>query len=504
MVIECNEDGWFVEDLRSKNGTALNGEKLEGRRPLKPGDKVSAGHVTMTFEDPLKIADETLLIVDEELETIGTSSVSKKLEDIVSASSDGDLDAALSSVALAGTPHVQALMDAGRELATQRPLAEMFRVILDLSIQSVGARRGALLTRVGENDLIPRAVYGEGLRIPRDVVQRVVEERTSLLVKDAKADEMLRSSQTIVEQSVRSLIAVPLQTRERVTGMIYLDSPHIVRPFSVEDLNLLTVMANMAAIRVENARLQEVEEVERLMSKELDQAADIQRNLLPKCDPHLPGLDVAGHSLPCRSVGGDYFDYLYLPDGKFGVIVADVAGKGLPAAMLMSSMQARVQILAEESGDLSGFVSRLNRGISANCPGNRFITFFMVIIDARTGEFTYCNAGHNPPFLVRANGAVERLEEGGPVLGILRQMTYKSAAGVMVEGDMLAMYSDGVSEARNPADEEYDEEQLLNELMVRHTKSARAIVDETHTALMRFMDTAPAGDDITFVVMRKV
>src|SRR5205823_2277213 len=155
------------------------------------------------------------------------------------------------------------------------------------------------------------------------------------------------------------------------------DSPFFVREFKEEDLNLLTVMANIAAVRIEHGRLLEVEQAERLMAKDLQQAYDIQRGLLPERAPEVPGLDFAGYNVPCRGVGGDYYDYIHCSDGRVAVLVADVAGKGMAAALLMSNLQARAQVLFDDPTGLAGLVGRLNRVLKANVPGNRFITFFI-------------------------------------------------------------------------------------------------------------------------------
>src|SRR5207253_7506017 len=172
-------------------------------------------------------------------------------------------------------------------------------------------------------------------------------------------DQALRGQVSIVEHKVRSMIAVPLQTNDRVIGLIYVDAPHVMREFSREDLNLLTVMANVAAIRIEHARLNEIEEAERAMAKEMEQAAQIQNGLLPSAAPRVEGLDIAGKTVPCRTVGGDYFDYLTFPDGRVGMLVGDVAGKGMPARLLMSSLQASVHLLLEEAVDPAQKIGRL-------------------------------------------------------------------------------------------------------------------------------------------------
>ena len=178
-----------------------------------------------------------------------------------------------------GSPQMRALIRAGRELAGHRPLAELFPLIMDLSVEAVMAGRGVLMTLDGD-ELNVRAARGEGFKISTTVRDRVLKEKASLLVRDAQLDQALREHMSIVEQKVRSMIAVPLQTNDRVIGLIYVDSPNAIREFTREDLNLLTVMANVAAIRIEHARLNEIEEAERAMAKEMHQAALIQERLL--------------------------------------------------------------------------------------------------------------------------------------------------------------------------------------------------------------------------------
>jgi serine phosphatase RsbU (regulator of sigma subunit)/pSer/pThr/pTyr-binding forkhead associated (FHA) protein len=502
LALCADADEWWAEDLGSKNGTVVNGERLQGRRQLAVGDRIQAGRVTLVFDDPAQISDRTVVFVPDDFsETQKSTSVSVNLREVLG---DGNgLEAALKAPALAGTFHMQALLAAGAELDLQRPLPELFSIILDLSVRSVGATRGVVMI-LEDGQLVPRAALGDSFRISGAVRDRVLQKQESLLVTDANQDAALRGSATIAQQRIRSLIAVPLQTKDQVIGLLYLDSPEIVRPFTQQDLTLLTVMANIAAIRIENARLAEVEEAERLLKKELEQAADIQRNLLPKQAPQVDGLELAGLSAACRSVGGDYFDYMPLSDGRIAVMCGDVAGKGMSAALLMSSLQARVQVLCEESRDMAELMTRINRSVAASCPGNRFITFFMCLYNPATGELDYSNAGHNPPYLLRGGGAVETLETGGPVLGVLKNFRYQSARTELFPGDLLVMFSDGVTEARASSDEEYGEERLLGELGALRGVTAGEVVREVFQSVERFMGDEPAGDDITVVAARRV
>jgi sigma-B regulation protein RsbU (phosphoserine phosphatase) len=301
------------------------------------------------------------------------------------------------------------------------------------------------------------------------------------------------------------MLAVPLQTNDRVIGLIYVDSPHLIREFSREDLNLLTVMANVAAIRIEHARLNEIEEAERAMAKDMQQAAVIQQGLLPEKAPVAQGLDIAGRTKACRTVGGDYYEYLAFPDGRIGMLVGDVAGKGMPASLLMSSLQARVQVLFEDADDLARKIGRLNKAVCSNCPDNRFITFFMGILDPKTGEFVYTNAGHNLPVLVRETGEFELLNEaGGIILGILPMAVYKEARTTLNPGDTLVLFTDGVTEAADPTDDEYGEERLAALVGSMKDRPSEEIVEAIHNAVAAFTQGAPAADDITVVVARRL
>jgi serine phosphatase RsbU (regulator of sigma subunit) len=499
LVFERVENGWQVTDLGSKNGTLLNGVRIDSPTPFRPGDRVSAGHLSIEFADIAATLNSRVVFVEQE-EAPSQTTVVASLEGVLSPEPDAGRTYVMQT-----SPQMRALIRAGRELAIDRPVDELCHIILDLSMDAVLAGRGVVMTL--ENDeLVPRAARGEGFRISSTIRDRVVRQKESLLVRDTQLDQALRERRSIVQQKVRSLLAVPLQTNDRVIGLIYLDSPHLVREFTREDLNLLTVMANVAAIRIEHIRLAEVEQSRRAMEKELQQAAQIQLRLLPSSAPQLPGVDIAGSTIPCRTVGGDYYDFLPHPGGRVSLIVADVAGKGMPAALMVSSLQAQVHVLFEgESDSLADKVTRLNKAICRNCPDNRFITFFVCVLDPRTGELTYCNAGHNSPLIVRADGRVEKLSGGGVVLGILPVARYQQQTAQLELGDILVLYSDGISEAApSNADEEFGEDRLGQVVFASRDCPALDILPKVTNAVAQFTHGVPAADDLTLVVARRL
>jgi serine phosphatase RsbU (regulator of sigma subunit) len=500
LALVGRDGHWTVEDLGSKNGTLLNGNRIDKPMPFAPGDRVSAGHLTIEFADAGLATHNTVVFVDnsEEFSNSATTVVAS-LDGVLGPQAD-DLN---KTYVLQGSPQMRALIRAGRELAGHRPLAELFPLIMDLSVEAVMAGRGVLMTLDGE-ELNVRAARGEGFKISSTVRDRVISQKESLLIRDAQLDHALREHMSIVEQKVRSMIAVPLQTNDRVIGLIYVDSPNAIREFTREDLNLLTVMANVAAIRIEHARLNEIEETERAMAKEMHQAALIQERLLGTA-PAVQGLDIAAKTVASRAVGGDYYDFIKYPDGRVALMVGDVAGKGMPAALLMSSLQARVHVVFEEPDDLAKKMARLNKSTCANCPDNRFITFFACIADPQTGDVVYTNAGHNPPLVVRANGEFEMVQgAGGMILGILPMAQYQEAHVRLEPGDTLVLFSDGVTEEADPQDNQFGEERLAKLVASLHDRPATEIVQEIHRAVREFTQGAPAADDITVVVARRL
>jgi serine phosphatase RsbU (regulator of sigma subunit) len=308
---------------------------------------------------------------------------------------------------------------------------------------------------------------------------------------------------SLVQQQVRMLMAAPLQTKENVLGLIYVDSPSLLREFTAEDLSLLTVLANVAAIRIEHARLIEVEQTKRILAKDLDQAALIQQGLLPAHAPAVRGIELAGHNAPCRTVGGDYYDFIPYPDGRVAIALGDVSGKAMPAALLMTSLQARVRVLAEDPPDVASMMTRLNRATAANCPANRFVSFFFSVLDPRTGELTYANAGHNPPMIARANGTIERLEGGGLLMGIMPSAEYESYRVQLKPGDVLVLYSDGVTEATNPLGEEFEEERLAEVVRLNRQRPPDEIVEAITRAVSDFSSGSAVADDLTLVVAKR-
>jgi len=508
LRFERTPEGWIVRDLNSRNGTIFDAESLKGARAIALGNRIYAGHLTIEVRDSADSSRRSIVnfVPPQNESTARHSTVSTSLVKVLGQTRAGVGRARDSKDSTLNTARVvEALLRVGRELAGHRPLTELFDVVLDLSLSAVDAMRGVILTLEQSGDLELHASKGEGFSISTAVVDRVIRDKESLMVKDAQLEADLREQKSIVAQGVRSFMAVPLQTAERVIGLIYVDTGDHISPFSQEDLDLLTVMANVAAIRIEHARLVLIEQAEKVMEVELKQASEIQRSLLPIETPVVPGYELAGFNLACRTVGGDYYDFIPYSDGRLAVLVGDVSGKGLAASLMMSSLQARVHMLVDSNPEPASAVSILNRKLAARCPAEKFITFFYAVLDPATGKISYANAGHNYPHMICADGTSHFLHGGSIVLGIIGGAHYEAYDAELKVGDTLVLFSDGVTEAHGPDGlEEFGDDRLAQFLLERRQVPTADIISQLVDYLREWSGQFGFDDDFTMLMIRRL
>lgn len=499
LRFEPSGDEWLISDCGSRNGTLINSAPLTGKQRIRPGDRIYSGQLGIEVRETSQGGHSTVVTFVPQ-ETGGfrrESTIVTNLDEVL-----GQARREASGSSLNTSRGTEALVRAGQELAGHRPLEELFEVILDLALSAIEAKRGVILT-MEKGELNVRASRGDGFSISTSVRDRVIRDGSALLISDAQFDSALRKQESIILQRVRSVMAVPLQTGSDVIGLLYVDNGTIFRPFSQNDLELLTVMANVAAVRIEHGRLAAVEQQEKLMQSELAQASEIQLGLLPGAPPVLDGYELAGFNLPCQAVGGDYYDFLPYGDGRLGLFVADVCGKGLPAALMMSSLEARVQMLSESEPDAASALTVLNRNIARRCPLGRFITAFYGLLNPETGEMQYANAGHNYPLLVRADGTVETLRGAGLVMGLFEDVTYSAHTVRLEHDDMLLLYSDGVTEAVTREGMPFGEDGLTRFLQAhRSAACTQLIIDLVDYIRSRSKDQT-FSDDFTVLVARR-
>jgi serine phosphatase RsbU (regulator of sigma subunit) len=295
-------------------------------------------------------------------------------------------------------------------------------------------------------------------------------------------------------------LVLPLADGERVIGALAIGERASGRPFSEEDREVAAALARQARAALESARLQRVREEKRRQDRELQVAREIQESLFPPRPPEVPGFEVAGRSRPCFEVGGDSYDWIPLDGDRLAVVVGDVAGKGTPASLVMASVHASVQLLA--GIEPARLVERVNRFLSAHAPASRFVTLFYAELDASSRRLRYVNAGHVPPYRVAPDGTVSRLVAGGPALGLLPDASYEAGEVVLRPGDVVAVVTDGVTEAVSSADDEFGDGRVCEELRRLAAGSAAGILDGLVAAVERWTGGGGLGDDMTAVVLR--
>jgi sigma-B regulation protein RsbU (phosphoserine phosphatase) len=493
MVFERAENNWTVRDLGSTNGTFVNGSQLTGTHTLKPKDRVTAGELSVVFSEGGAAVNQTVVFIEKPSSTTQETSMTSSLDVL-----EEENKSAVSA-------HVEALIRAGRELAGHMPLDKLFDLILDLSVEAVGAARGVLMT-LEEGELQVRASKGAGFRISSHVREMVLKEKRSLLVRDALTDQALGARMSIVQDQIRSMLAVPLQTKNGVIGLIYLDSPFLIREFTKEDLSVLTVMSNIAAVRIEHARLAELEQAEKLRAQEMQHAAMIQRSILPSNFPPFPDrreFQLHAHMTPARGVGGDLFDFFLLDEHRLAFAVGDVSGKGVPAALFMAVSRTLLRATAPHRPAPSECLTYMNASLNAENTSGMFVTFFYGVLDTRTGELQFANAGHNPPYIFSPDGSFRPLEgEGGPMLGLFPGLSYKTSTAKLAPGEGILVFTDGVTEAKNPAEDFFEDARLEEYLRAHAAEPAEQLVNGLHQKVQEFANGAPQADDITALALR--
>jgi sigma-B regulation protein RsbU (phosphoserine phosphatase) len=309
-------------------------------------------------------------------------------------------------------------------------------------------------------------------------------------------------------QKLETQLLLPLAFKEKLIGFMSLSAKRSEEPYSSSDVQLLESVAMQTGLALENSHLteaiaSEVAQRERL-NRELEIAREVQERLFPQNYPAVAGIDYAGRCRPALGVGGDYYDFLELADGQLGIAIGDVSGKGVPAALLMASLQAslRGQTISG-SDDLAKLMTNMNRLIFDTSPANRYATFFYGQYQPSTRQFAFVNGGHNPPMIFRKN-EVLRLEDGGPVVGLFKAARYSQASVELAAGDVLLFYTDGISEAMNSSDEEWGEERMIDAVRACQCRPAQEMIGELMEAADAFVAGAPQHDDMTIVVVKLV
>ncbi|HVC19089.1 MAG TPA: SpoIIE family protein phosphatase [Vicinamibacterales bacterium] len=480
-------DGRYVlRDLQSRHGTFVNDEPVT-ERELRHGDRLRFG---------ISGGLDAFFLTEEAGPSIERSA----------ASAVGDLR------------RMAMLLEGLRALGSGRVVDDVLRVVLDSAIEVTGAERGFIMLADAAGHLefkMARArgrisLSGQRFATSRKIPEEVFATGDARLVSDLLDGDLAGQHEGTIAVGIRHVLCVPLDlvqyvdtaagvSEPRRIGVLHLDSRERGALLSSTAVSALETLAREAAVAIEHARLYREAEAKARIDRELAIAADIQQALLPQSRPMAAHVDAVGSSVPCRAIGGDFFDYIDQPSGDFGFALGDVAGKGPPAALLTAMLQGMLAAQAGSAGP-AATMARINDGLIRRAVSSRYATAFYGVL-AADGRFTYCNAGHNPPFLIGAGGS-RRLETGGMVVGLFPGASYQEETIALEDGDLIVVFSDGISEAFDVQGNDFGEERILALLQARQADPVPDLLAALMQAVRDFCTGAVQSDDETVVLVR--
>lgn len=476
---------FFVEDLKSRNGTFVNGQQIHERHRLEDNDRIKICDLLFTFhrgtpgkpsaESPTDTHLKGLAaeLVDDTGATTGSTIVSK-LD--ISSSRDG------LRLTVNAEAKLKALLEINQNLGSAIAVDQVLPKILDSLFKIfLQADRGFVVLQLGENGpLVPKAVKhrradaDETVRISRTIMNQVMTSKEAILSADAASDARFDSSQSIADFRIRSMMCAPLvDSTSRALGAIQIDTLDQRSRFQQDDLDVLVSVAGQAAFAIENAQLHEAALRQQALESDLQVAHKVQQSFLPSAPPTIDGYDFFDFYEAANQVGGDYFDYVSLPGHRLAMVLADVSGKGVSAALLTAKLSSEARYCLASEATPAAAMDRLNAAFSASGWEDRFVTIIIAVLDPQKHELSIVNAGHMAPFWRKRDGSVESVdaEATGVPLGVDADERYKQFTLSLQEGDSLTMFTDGFSEAMNAAGDLYG----LDRLQARLTSPAEGV-----------------------------
>lgn len=488
----------WIEDLGSRHGTYLNGHRLEGPVRLREGDRLLLGRTELRILPPdVEPTRPSGALLVEDHPHPAQLTLARPLADLLSpGGGPGRWTEALAFI-----------HDASLDLLKEADPTAMLGRMADRLSSFLHPHRVAVLLRQPGGTLELAAYAGrpqsEPFRISRSLAELVLARREAVLLRDPALDSDLQSASLLLSQ-ISSAIVTPLALEEEVEGLLYVDARIPREPFTEDDLRLVSSLAHLAAAKLKQVRLLAEVAHKRKMEEELDLARRIQERLLPLLPADLPGFELAALHQPSRQVSGDLYGHFPGPEGSAWLWVADVSGKGLGPGLLMATMQAYLDAWAETSEAPGPLADRLSRTLARHTTRNRYITAFLLRAEP-DGVIRYSNAGHNPALLLRADGTSTLLESQGMPLALFPDQPHGEGRCELAPGDLLAVFTDGISEAapEGPEGPDFDLGGLRSALAGHLGSPLAAALDRIQEALAEHTQGAPAADDRTLLLLRR-
>jgi sigma-B regulation protein RsbU (phosphoserine phosphatase) len=532
-----NHGTHYLEDLRSRNGTQLNNETIRGRVELKEGDQIgvcdfvfqyllTSSATAVATTAPVPQSEPPSVVRARQRPTAEVDSFSPfhvpepaALDDPAASSSSSILASveadSIQTIRLHVRPEVKlkAVLEItsvlGRELRFEKVLPLILDALFKIFPQ---ADWGFILLKdVPSGKLTVRSSKSrrtddeDSIPISMTIVEQALDGGKAILSADASRDRRFASSESLMELQIRSVMCAPLiEPGGSKLGVIQVSTRDLGQPFTSEDLELLASICSQCALAVQNAVMHETLLEQRDIERELDFATQVQIGFLPNQPPALSGYEFADYYEPAHRVGGDYFDYIRLPNGHVAVAVGDVAGKGVPAALLMARLHASARYHLLSALTASEALTSLNSEISTSGLGFRFITLVLAVINPDKHELRIANAGHLPPLLRSVDGTVVSLgqRESGMPLGVMPRQNYRETVLPLAAGDTLLFYTDGVTEAMDASQEIYGRERLAATFR-RAPTNVRELVPFLVDDVEKFFGDRNQRDDLCVVAFRR-
>ncbi len=401
------------------------------------------------------------------------------------------------------------LNDLARDIGASLDSRHITNTIIRRSLRAIGAEQGvlALVDRRGDGamETLVRTLVGpstgQALHVQESLLGWMQINKKPLLVNRPREDSRFPGVRW--DESVNSFLCVPLLVKSELTGVLIMFNKRGTVGFNEDDQRLLSIVAAQSAQVVESARLHEDEATLRRLQDELALASKIQLELLPKAMPVVPGYDIAGSATPAEAIGGDYFDFIGIDDGRLAICIADISGKGLSAALLMANLQATTRAQALLRLPPGECLEHSNTLLSRSTELHKFATCFYAVLEAEGNEVRYSNAGQDPPLLFTTNGGIKRLEAGGLVLGFLEHVEYQEEVVRLDPGDILVMYSDGITDAEDEQGHPFGEQRLCDVVQAHLAEPADQAVESILHAVHAHAGDHGQPDDMTVVVVRR-
>ena len=507
-VIKRVQGKYYIEDLKSRNGTFVNNKEVSGSLLLNDNDQIKICDNIMSFfavapkkalpEDLRRAAAEAGGDTDEEDESSST------VEATISSSRQVLETQPAEKLAF--------LVDVGAELAQTLNLEDLLPKIVEKMFQVFrqADRCFIIMGEEGTDKLIPKVIKtrrandDEAARFSRRIVHRCMETAQALLSEDATADKRFDLSQSIADCKIRSVMLSPLVSRTtgKAIGVIQLDTQDRFKKFTQDDLKLLMAVASQAAVALENAKMHETLLARADIERKLKTARQVQISFLPKKPPEVPGYEFFAHYESALEVGGDYYDFVPLSGGRIAAMIGDVAGKGVDAALLMAKVSADARFVLLTEPTLADSIYKLNEFMQEAGTLDKFVTLEACLIDPSTHKVTIVNAGHNPPILYRkATGKIEEAmarDIAGFPLGVADGIPFEAVEVELQPGDCMVTFTDGVSEAQNKEGKDFGFDRV-NATLEAGPRTPKAMCERLVAAVKQYAVGCKQHDDITVV-----